>query len=172
MAFLASVWTGFEFVLQHGQAASAMVAAVALIWGVGQGLYGYWKQNRLARFEKYSALSKDWSEDKNVQKIKQLLEDDPEEELLEIPYTEKEEFVAVFEEIALMLESGIIRIKIAYYMFGYYTLLCEKNQNFWQDMDRDSHYWTLFFRFAEKMKAIERKVLAHPETIKKWSFRY
>ncbi len=172
MAFEDIARTAFEGIARNGQGISAIVAGVALIWAVCQALYGYSKQNRLARFEKYSALSQGWSDDENIREIKSLIEKDPERKLLTLDYEKKEEYVAVFEEIALMLESGIIREQVAYYMFGYYTISCYESEDFWAGMDKDSHYWSLFFRFARKMKKIDSDILAGRDNIEKWSFRF
>ena len=160
------------FLAQNGPGLSAIVAAVALFWAVCQAVYAFSKQNRLARFDKYSELSKGWSADKDIQRIKRLIEEDPKGELSNLSAAEKEEYVAVFDEIALMVESRIVRKEIAFYMFGYYVIHCCDNEEFWTGMDKDSHYWSLFFRFAKEMKRIDSDIRAGREDMELWSFRF
>lgn len=153
----------FEDIVRNAAGITATVGAITLAVTIVRGVLEYSKQNRLARYEKYAELSKDWSENKDIQEIIVLLDDDPQHKLLKINNAEKEAFIGFYEEIALMLESRILKERIAYYMFGYYTIRCYDNQGFWTDMDRESPYWSLFRRFAKKMKKIDDAVLAGSE---------
>jgi hypothetical protein len=163
----------FADVVQNAAGITAIVGVIALIVTVIRAVFEYSKQNLLARFEKYDELSKGWSEDKEIQEIILLLDDDPRGQLLKMHRSRKEAFVGVYEEIALMLESGIIKKQIAYYMFGYHTILCYENKDFWTtEMDLEHRYWTLFRRFAEQMKKIDDDVQAGREKINEWKFRF
>jgi AAA15 family ATPase/GTPase len=163
----------FTYVVQNAAGITAIVGAIALIVTVIRAVLEYSKQNHLARFEKYAELSKDWYGDKDIQEIIVLLGDDPNGRLAKIHISKKEAFVGYYEEIALMLESGILKKQIAYYMFGYHTILCYENGNFWtKEMDLNDRYWTLFRRFAKLMKKIDGDVLAGKEKIDKWKFRF
>ena len=75
--------------------------------------------------------------------------------LQSVPYKDKRDYLGFFEEIALMVNSGIIRIELAHYMFGYYAIRCWESDCFWGDVNRDSQYWVLFKEFVRKMKEIE-----------------
>jgi hypothetical protein len=161
------------FVVTNAAGITAIVGMIALIVTVFRALYEYSKQNRLARFEKYENLSKGWSEDKDIQEMIVLLDNDPEGKLVNIPSSKKEAFVGFYEEIALMLESGILKQQIAYYMFGYHTIRCYESKDFWtKDMDLEGPYWTLFRRFAKQMKKIDDDVHAGREKINEWKFRF
>jgi hypothetical protein len=161
------------YFVQNATGITAIVGVFALLVTVIRALYEYSKQNRLARFDKYEQLSKGWSEDKEIQEIISLLDDDPQGELLKMPRSRKEAFVGVYEEIALMLESGILKKQIAYYMFGYHTIRCYENKDFWtKEMDRESPYWTLFRRFAQQMKKIDDDVHTGREKLDRWKFRF
>jgi hypothetical protein len=56
------------------------------------------------------------------------------------------------EEVALMVNSRIIRKEIAHYMFGYYVLLADDSKHIWNDLDQESVYWTVFRNFAKLMR--------------------
>jgi len=64
-------------------------------------------------------------------------------------------YVGFFEEVALMVNSGLIKIEVAHYMFGYYAIRCWDNDYFWSDVNRETPYWALFRDFVAKMKKIE-----------------
>src|ERR1700731_1841586 len=108
----------FADVVRNAAGITAIVGVIALIVTVIRAALEYSKQNLLARFEKYGELSKDWPDNKDIQEIIILLEDDPHGKLAKIHFSKKEAFVGYYEEIALMVESGLLKERIAYYMFG------------------------------------------------------
>ena len=71
------------------------------------------------------------------------------------PYTERFMLLGYFEEIAISMDSKLIKKEVVHYMFGYYVIRCWESDNFWYGIDRDSFYWALFSRFAKEMKEIE-----------------
>jgi hypothetical protein len=82
------------------------------------------------------------------------------QELRSFPYERKFQFVAFHEELALMAESGLIRYRLASYMFGYYAIKCWSSDNFWNDipgspMNREEPYWRLFHAFVDRMQKEE-----------------
>jgi hypothetical protein len=161
-------WTALKTILDNTAAVSAIVAAVTVVrWYVA-----YRKQNMFRRFEKYSELSVGWFQDKNVQEIIKLLDDDPGHKLRNLPFERKEAFVGVYEEIAIMLYSGLLKKHIAFYMFGYYTVRCYENKDFWYNLDQKKYYWSLFRRFAEEMKQMEAAILTGDDHPDKWAFKF
>jgi hypothetical protein len=78
-------------------------------------------------------------------------------ELKEIPFQRKQDFLGLYEEIALLTNSGMLRPQAVYYMFGYYALRCDESDAFWNSINRHSMYWLVFNDFVQQMKAMERK---------------
>jgi hypothetical protein len=124
------------------------------------------------RFEKYAELSDNWVEDKNIQTIIKLLDDDPKHTLRTLSFDKKEAFVGFYEEIALMLYSGLLKKQIAFYMFGYYTIRCDESADFWRTLDKNKYYWSLFRRLANDMQKIEQDILAGRENPDTWEFEF
>jgi hypothetical protein len=92
--------------------------------------------------------------DEKFRQICDLLEiDDP--ALREMPFKAKRDFLGFFEEIALMVNTGLMRKNVAHHMFGYYALRSSNSKNFWSDVNRESYYWAVFFHFVKQMEAIE-----------------
>ncbi len=76
-----------------------------------------------------------------------------------LSFEEKLKFLGFNEELALMVESGLIRKAVAHYMFGYYAIACWKSDSFWNEEDRNGPYWRLFRIFVEQMIADEEDFL-------------
>ncbi|GAM11191.1 hypothetical protein OR1_03501 [Geobacter sp. OR-1] len=68
---------------------------------------------------------------------------------------EKETFLGYMEEIALLMYSELIPKNTVHYMFGYYAILCWKNNVFWSNINKKHRYWSLFNKFAEEMISIK-----------------
>lgn len=167
----------FETIVKYAAGITAIVAAVTLLVTVIRTFIEYTKQNSLKRFEKYSELNAAWGNDKNIQMIIKLLDEDPKRKLRTLSFSKKRAFVDFYEGIAVMRYSGLMKKRIAYYMFGYYTIRCSESEYFWsslekEEKERDRHYWSLFRRFASEMKHIEEDIMAGRENPDKWKFYF
>jgi hypothetical protein len=133
----------------------ATIAGVAIALGtLINGLAEYTHQGAQKRAEHFLTMRKRLKESEVFEELCSLLEtDDP--RLSGLSFKDKRSLLGLFEEVALMMNSGLIREDVAHYMFGYYAIRCWESQNFWSDVNRDSIYWALFKDFVEKMKAIE-----------------
>lgn len=76
------------------------------------------------------------------------------EGLQSLPVQERRNFVGFFEEVALMVDSKLIRLEVAHYMYGYYVLLVADSKNFWPGLDPNSEYWSVFRKFASKLRTL------------------
>jgi hypothetical protein len=154
-------------------AASAPVAVLTFVVGVVtliKAIVEYNRQNAAKRFEIFQGMNKRF-DDGNFMKIREYLDnDDP--ELEKFDYTSKHNFLGFFEELAISVNSKVMSIEVAYYMFGYYAIRCYSSIHFWggdKMLQKDSVYWSLFRQFANKMQVMERRLLAgtiRPEILK------
>jgi hypothetical protein len=97
----------------------AVIALLALI----KGLVEYIKQGAQKRAEHFLTMRKRLKENDVFKHICELLEmDDP--ELINVPFKDKRDFLGLFEEVAIGMNSGLIRLAVAHYMFGYYAIRC------------------------------------------------
>jgi hypothetical protein len=126
------------------------VALVTLM----KGIYEYTRQLAQKRSEQYAEMRKRFRESEVISKLIGMLETN-DSNLAEVSWSEKVELLGFYEDIALMVNSGIIKRNVAFYMFGYYALRCWESEYFWYDVNRDSPYWSLFRNFVNEMKAIE-----------------
>jgi hypothetical protein len=141
--------------------------------GAAVGLLTAWKsvdeyrrQGTIRRIEFFLEARKRLSENATYQEIINLLESDS-GALSAIPIRAKISFVGFFEEIALLLNSRVIRDEVAHYMFGYYALKCWESKNFWilderpqKPLDNETEpYWTLFREFIKRMEPMRSQLL-------------
>jgi hypothetical protein len=133
----------------------ATIAGVVIaLFALAKGVYEYVRQGAQRRAEQFIEMRKRLKENDTFRELAALLEtNNP--KLESVPYKDKRDYLGFFEEIALMVNSGLIRVELAHYMFGYYAIRCWESDQFWSDVNRDSQYWVLFKEFVRKMKEIE-----------------
>ncbi len=133
--------------------AAVLAACVALLTFI-KAVIEYMKQGAQKRYEMFNQIRQRFKQDEMFKEICDLLERD-DHKLRDIPFKEKRDFLGLFEEISLMLNSNLLSKEVAHYMFGYYAIRCWHSDNFWHDVNRDSIYWIVFKKFATDMKIIE-----------------
>jgi hypothetical protein len=115
------------------------------------GLLEYVRQGRQHRAQNFVQMRRRFLETPQYRQIlDKLAVDDP--SLAEESIQEKRNFIGFLEEVALMVNSKLIRREVAHYMFGYYVQLAARSEHFWSGLDKDSRYWTVFREFAVEMK--------------------
>ena len=131
-----------------------------------KGVLEYSKQGSEKRADRFFKLEHEFLSNNAYKSICNFLEND-DEELLKITYEEKVSFLGFLEQIALLVNSKLLSIDVASYVYGYYVTICAESKNFWtEELDRDSTYWSLFFSFSEK--CLQTK----PETINPNKLRF
>jgi hypothetical protein len=133
----------------------AGVGRLIALAGLAKALLEYTQQGRQKRAEQFFALRRRMKDSSEFRRIAGLL-DDPRgaEELAPVPFVEKRDYLGLFEEVALVVNSGLITPEVAHYMFGYYAIRCWENEAFWVGVNRDSLYWSVFADFARQMERV------------------
>ena len=145
----------------------AGVVGVALAFAtLLKGVVEYVRQGAQKRAELFLAMQRRLVDSELLDRITEMLElQDP--ALATLPIKDKSVFLRFFEEIALMVQSGLLRKNVAHYMFGYYAIRCWKSEAFWHNLNREGPYWELFRQFADEMTQIEKRA---PFPVKKFGF--
>ncbi|MDI9635670.1 hypothetical protein QPK87_13610 [Kamptonema cortianum] len=129
---------------------AGMVALITLVTGVIQ----YARQGRQLRAAQFIEMRRRFFDDPSFKSILSLLaKDDP--SLAALPVQERRNLVGLLEEVAIMVDSQLIRKELAYYMFGYYVRLIANSEHFWVDLDREGAYWRVFNAFAKSLQKDE-----------------
>lgn len=64
------------------------------------------------------------------------------------------------------MNTGLIKPEIAHCMFGYCAMRCWENDLFWEEINRNSHYWRVFREFVKKMEDLENRKMTIPDNKK------
>lgn len=142
---------------------SIVVAGIVAFIGLLSGAIEYMRRGRQERAQHFLDSRRRFLEDPSFRHILNLLATD-DEALCNIPIQERRNLVGFLEEVALMVDSKLIRLEVAHYMYGYYVLLVADSKHFWDGLDPDSQYWAVFRRFAQRLREaaginVERKEL-------------
>lgn len=129
---------------------SIIIAGVITLITFMTGVFQYVRQGQQTRAAQFVEMRRRFLEDPSFREILNYLDhDDP--RLCEVPVQERRNLVGFLEEVALTVNSKILRPQVAHYMFGYYVRLVDSSKYFWEGLDKDSEYWTLFRTFAKTM---------------------
>jgi hypothetical protein len=135
-----------------------------IILAVGGGAWAFIKwlketgsANRLKRFDKFQEMRRR-TDDPPLSRVFNAIEEGDVEAIKALNRFDKEDFLAFYEELALMEASGLIRTEVAFQMFGFWILEAERQSAFWTpEITRDDPFWRLFFHFHRKMTAFQAK---------------
>ncbi len=131
-----------------------ILAGIIAVTTFISGVLEYARQGHQTRAQNFVTMRRRFLETPQYREILDLLaSDDP--GLKDISMQEKRNFVGFLEEVALMVNSKLIRREVAHYMFGYYVLLTARSVHFWEGLDRDSVYWTVFRDLAANMQDMQ-----------------
>ncbi|HZQ75075.1 MAG TPA: hypothetical protein VFB08_19335 [Burkholderiales bacterium] len=133
---------------------ATIVVAIVAVGSLAKAVLEYVAQGAQKRAELFFGLEKRFWESPQFREICELLEDDA-PQLSTLTFKDKLQFLGFHEEVALAMNSGLIRPEVAHYMFGYYAIRCLESKEFWKDLEPNTPYWSLFRDFASRMKKIE-----------------
>ncbi|MEK7275177.1 MAG: hypothetical protein AAB110_07960 [Candidatus Desantisbacteria bacterium] len=151
------------------------IAAIIGIFAFIKGLLEYIRQNTLKRIdlflqirtkfkskELYFSKLFDWLEIDDI-KLKNNKDIYYEKEDITV-YRIKYDILGFFEEVALLVNSKVIKIEIAHYMFGYYIMKIFDSKHFWNDSEfnKNDYLWSLFVNFATRIKEFDNKLKIKP----------
>ena len=134
---------------------SAVIALVTFI----SGTYEYSRQGATRRAEHFFKMRRLLKQNDTFKDFADLIDKD-DQKLCDMDFKDKRDYIGLFEEIAISMNSKLIRKEVAHYMFGYYAIQCWKSNNFWSwgGIERDSIYWAVFRDFVEQMEEMEERL--------------
>jgi hypothetical protein len=117
-------------------------------------LVQYRKAEKQKSAEHFFKLRDKYNTDATFVKIREIIDSPDNRDISsrEINIDDKRKFLGFYEEIAIMVKSGLIKEELAFYMFGYYAVRCNKMDAFTSYINEDKEYWEIFSEFAAKMK--------------------
>ena len=127
-----------------------LVTTITLILGILE----YRRRGKIKRIEMFLETRRRFKENSEFKNIFEQLEmNDP--KLRQISWEMKLQLLGFFEEVALLVNSKIIKKHIAHYMFGYYAIRCWESTYFCSGVNKKSNYWSVMNDFVKNMKKLE-----------------
>jgi hypothetical protein len=140
----------FSFNLSLPTDLAIIFGILASLVTIFKGVLEYSKQGSEKRADRFFKLESEFLSNTAYKNICNLLESD-DLELSKITYEDKVSFLGFLEQIALLVNSKLLSIEMASYVYGYYVIKCADSKNFWtEELDKKSTYWNLFFSFSKK----------------------
>jgi len=134
------------------QDVSIAVTAIGLIMGYLE----YLRQGRQRRAEKYFELVREFGKYGEI--IDLLRDDSP--KLKKLKHSQREEFLGFYEDLALMLHSGLIQEHLAFYAFGYWLDKVWNSKHFWHDpKNKENTYWFLARQLQARLQSRRGKLM-------------
>lgn len=131
------------------------IAATAI--GLLMGYLEYLRQGRQRRAEKYFELVRQFAQFDDI--LDQLRTDSP--RLKKLKPAQRERFLGFYEDLALLVHSGLIQEHLAFYAFGYWLDKVWESKHFWEDeRNKEDSYWFLLRQLRFRMQAREGDFVA------------
>jgi hypothetical protein len=157
-----------------GGAVVGLVTAVIAVVRAAQATTEYLRRGSIDRTKQFFELRGRLRKERIFNNICDILEQNRDsEELLDIPFEDKDAFIAFFHEVFLLWNSNLMNAEVVYYMFGYYAIKCANSNTFWRGRDyekmNESPYYKLFFTFVQRLQQYvpdENKYAPNPALFK------
>ena len=81
---------------------------------------------------------------------------------VELDLDEKRRILGFYEEFAILINSGLLDKKSAFYMFGYYAVKCAKLEILKSYMKGEEKYWKVFTLFVKEMEGVGDEIDKNP----------
>ena len=146
----------FDAIFDFTQVASFIGAFIVAILGYLE----YRSSNKLRNLQTFLDLESRYWSNPTFRQIIACLDDGTDESaetLQHIPLEDKIMFLAYYEKIILMADSGVLRRDVVNYFFGYYAMAAWKNDDFWTPpaLTRDDPYWGRYKTFCDDFERRE-----------------
>jgi hypothetical protein len=143
---------------------SIIIAGLIALITFATGVFQYIRQGHQIRATQFIEMRRRFLEDLTFRQILNLLATDS-PDLEGIPIQDRRNFIGFLEEVALMVNSRLIRPRVAHYMFGYYVLLVDDSKHLWAGLDKSSEYWQLFHGFANSIRQMRNAPAPAPKEL-------
>jgi len=159
-----TIQESIKYCSENKDVLTILIAAIAGLIAFGtfiKAILEYRLQGRQKRAELFDTFKTRLRTDQQLNRVIPLLESDN-LELRDIAQIDKYYFLGFYEQIAVAVNSGLIKKNVAHYFFGYFARCCWESDNFWfinEEMfiDKNAYYWATFKKFVDLMNRIEKR---------------
>ncbi len=142
-----------------------------------RGLAEYRRKNRLERYQQFITQRKEFEASPVLTNVYVGILQGPQHDMSGVPVWERIFFLVFLENIAVMMNSGLISKNVVHNTWGNGVLQCWQNDSFWADIDADrldgtrrSPYWRVFSQLHEDMARVDRRVRSAPHVDRRYQF--
>jgi len=144
--------------ISQAESIISIVGVIVAALTFSKAVLEYQRQGAQKRADAYFNIERLLLSEKAFQEINELLlADGDSKSLAIIPLSTRLEYLGLYEEVALMLNSKMINEHVAHYMFGYLAIKCYESNHFWVGEDKNDKYWDLLRDFVGRMKLVDEK---------------
>jgi hypothetical protein len=132
----------------------AGVSAAIALGTLAKAVMEYRLGNTLKRFEKYESMNRYYQSESSLAEVRLVLNLGEDAELESFDRAKKYVLMAFFEDVALMHQSGLMRMDVAGYLLGYDAgRVWARRKAFAANlyMGESDPNWALFWDFAERV---------------------
>jgi hypothetical protein len=131
-------------------------------------VFEYARQNAQKRAEYYLELREKYLQKDRFMEIFELLENNS-QKLAEMPRYQRLDLLCFYEDIALLVNAGLMKREIAHYMFGEYAIRCWDSEYFWENGEnKNDPYWQFLGQFVEDMRRLDRNITKRPKSVRRY----
>lgn len=129
------------------------------------GMIQYGRQSHALRANQFIEMRRRFLENPGFRELLTLIAQGN-EEVANKPSQDRRNLVGFLEEVALLMNSGLIKKDVVHYMFGQAAIAIDTCEPFWNGLDKESEYWTVFRGFVRDMKTGPSQLPKNAHTIK------
>ena len=145
--------------LEHIKVIALLLTSTLAVIAFTKGVLEYTRKNTLDRALVYLELRKRFKETNSFAEIISYL-DSNDDKLSKISISDKLKFLGFFDDIAIMVNSGLLNKYIATQAFGFYIQKTWNNKHMWWETNkRDSEYRILLRNLNNMCKEVEEESL-------------
>jgi len=112
---------------------AVIIAAVVAVATFVKALHEYVLENKRKRAQMYFEMRASYKFDEKFSDMFEMLEKDS-KELMHLNFNKKQDFLGFYEDLALLMNTGVLKPEVVHYMFGYYAIRCWQSENFWWEI--------------------------------------
>jgi hypothetical protein len=125
-------------------------------------------KNKLDRFNNYLIANTYFENDKNINAVRDAAESG---NWSTVTKDHRYYFMAFYEQVALMMQSGLISEDAAFYIYGFELMRAYEDPEFWHNNDpKDDKYWELLRHLYERMFKYSKRYEDRPFPVKDFTF--
>jgi hypothetical protein len=154
-----------------------LVGIVGAFFAFFRGLAEYQRKNRLERYQQFITQRKEFEANSILTNVYVGVLQGPQHDMSGVPVWDRIFFLVFLENIALMMNSGLLSRNVVHNTWGNGVLQCWRNDSFWADIDaarlddaKRSPYWRVFGQLYQDMARVDQRVRAQPQADRRYTF--